>query len=43
MKSAPYHPAANGRAERAVRTLKTTMKKLKDTESMSDRLLTFLF
>ena len=43
IKSAPYQPATNGCAERAVRTFKTTMKKLKDIESMSDRLQMSLF
>ena len=43
IKSASYHPANNKCAERAVRTFKTMMKKLKDIESMSDRLQMFLF
>ena len=42
IKSALYHPATNGCAESGIRTFKTTMKKLKNIESMSDRLRTFL-
>ena len=42
IKSAPYHPAPSGCARGSVRTFKTTMKKLKDIESISDRLRTFL-
>ena len=43
IKLAPYYPATSGCAERSVRTFKTTMKKLEDIESISDRLRTFLF
>ena len=43
IKSPPYNSATNGCAKRAVMIFKTTMKKLKDIESMSDRLQMFLF
>ena len=43
IKSAPHHPDTNGCAARAVTTFKSTMKKLKDIESMSDGLRTILF
>ena len=38
IKSSPNNPATNRCAASVVRTFKTTMKKLKDIESMSDRL-----
>ena len=40
--SAPYHPATNGLAERAVHTLKAFLKKATEG-SLEDKLSTFLF
>ena len=40
--SAPYHPATNGLAERAVQTFKTAMKKHSSTD-LQQRLACFLF
>ena len=40
--SAPYHPATNGLAERAVQTFKTSIKKM-TSGSLEDRLSKFLF
>ena len=41
--SAPYHPATNGLAERAVRTFKNTMKKLNNQVSIQTAVNRFLF
>ena len=43
IKSAHFRPATNECAEKAARTFKVTTKKLKDIQSMSERLRTFLF
>lgn len=40
--TAPYHPASNGQAERAVQTVKAALKK-KSSESVQTRLSRFLF
>ena len=42
IKTVPYHPAANGLAERAVQTFKACMKKLSEG-SLQDRVNSFLF
>jgi len=42
IKTVPYHPAANGLAERAVQTFKACMKKLSQG-SLQDRVNSFLF
>jgi transposase InsO family protein len=41
-KSAPYHPATNGAAERVVQTLKNALRAGKDVQSVNQRLLQFL-
>ena len=42
MKSAPYHPASNGLAERAVQIFKQGMKRMK-AGSLTDRIARVLF
>lgn len=41
--SSPYHPATNGQAENAVKTVKNGLKRMKSNGTLSERLSRFLF
>ena len=43
IKTAPYHPASNGLAERAVQTFKSAMKRMREGGSVESKVSSFLF